>query len=127
MKTVKFVAYLFYRYYSRGRSKDIAYFSTLCALAMLIFVHFLQIVLAVKGFSYLHFNKDDGRGITYLKSALLFIPVVAALFFVIKERDLKAAEYAESKVKRGGWLLITYMILSIGLMFYLMAKVPQNG
>ena len=49
MKTIKFTAYLFYKYYSTGGTKSIPYFSTLCALAMIVILHVFQILVIFNG------------------------------------------------------------------------------
>jgi|SRR6186713_1350138 len=126
MKTLKFTAYLFYRYYSRGGTKDIAYFSTLCALALLIMLHFFQALLIFHGFSFLPFSRSDERVMTYLKSILISIPLFICLFFAVKKDDLKSAEYSDLKVRRGYYLLISYIVLSVAALFLIIIKFPQE-
>jgi ABC-type transport system involved in cytochrome c biogenesis permease subunit len=120
---LRFTAYLLFRYYSKGKNKEVAYFSTFCILSLMFFFHFLQAAMIFNFFSYLPSTKGDERIVRYLKTALMLVPIFAALFFLVKKSSLATAEYSESKVRRGYWFLILYAILSFALLVYLAAEV----
>ncbi len=115
---MKFIAYLFYRYYSKGATKDIAYFSTLCALVMLFAIHFFQLQLLV-GFKFLPTKSMNVRAENYLNIVGCLIPVFLLLQFLIKKSELKGMKYEPLTIKRGYLFLLTYIIASIGLLLFL--------
>jgi hypothetical protein len=118
MKILRFVAYLLYRYYSRTRVSD-AYFHTISALSVLVFLHSVQIFLLFTG--PLHVIGDESI-FDWLICMLLLIPIYTGLYFVLKKPDLKSAEYARWKIKWGYFLLILYAVLSFTLTIQMMVK-----
>jgi hypothetical protein len=112
MKTFRFVAYLFYRYYSTGPTKDIPYISTLCALTMLFGLHFFQIIALFDLKNLLpgnQFNRIQGYGIMAIYCTLILLLASR----LVKRSALEQAKYAEQKIKRGNLYLIVYIIVSI--------------
>ena len=75
MKTLKFVAYLFYRHYSTGATKDIPYFSTLCALVMLFGLHMFQILVITDQMGMLPIKSTNTRAANFFLIALFLVPV----------------------------------------------------
>lgn len=120
MKILKFVMYILYRYYSKGGTKSIPYFSALCAVVMLIYIHIFQaLILFDQLDTVLPMNKNDERGVKYLKLAVFLLPIFLIITFLVKPKDLKNARYEEGKIKRGGIYLIIYSIISFVLLFFL--------
>jgi len=112
MKTLRFVAYLFYRYYSTGPTKDIPYVSTLCALTMLFGLHFFQVIILFDKQNLLP-GDQYGKVQGYIVMAVYFTVILLLLTFLIRHSDLKNAKYAEHQIKRGNIYLIGYIIISI--------------
>lgn len=115
---MKFIAYLFYRYYATGPTKDIPYLSTLGAVFIMIFLHVMQLVVLL----YLLFDIDvlghsgeTNRLKKFLLGALFVIPCLFLLRIYIREKDLKKMKYDKDKIKRGNRFLIIYIILNIAL------------
>jgi hypothetical protein len=123
MKTLKFISYLLYRFYSRGGTKNIPYFSAVCALVLFTSMHILQLLVFFDCHALLHGIGNDTRPLRYLKIILLSSPVFLLFFYLIKENDLKNAEYPEKKVKLGAFLLVSYVIFSFALFLYLLTNV----
>jgi hypothetical protein len=119
MKTLKFVAYLFYRYYSTGATKDIPYFSTLCALVMLFGLHMFQILVVIDQMGMLPTKSTNTRGANFFLIALFLIPIFLLMALLVKREDLKQIYYEEKKIKRGYLFLILYTVLSIALLITL--------
>lgn len=120
MKTLKFVMFILYRYYSKGGTRDIPYFSSLCAIVLLIYLHIFQVLILLdKVDEVLPMKSDDERGIKYFKLAVFLLPVFLVVAFLVKPRDLKDMQYDEQKVKWGGIYLILYAISSFTLLFVL--------
>ena len=121
---MRFIAYLFYRYYSTGATKDISYFSTLCALVMLLGLHFFQILILLNGINFI--QNANSRTENYFIIALGLIPVFLLLSFLIKESQLKKMKYDRLKIKKGNIFLILYIIASVALLIVLiLAKKGQ--
>lgn len=121
MKTLKFISYLFYRYYSKGGTKYVPYFSTLCAIAMIILLHIFQLLVIFNGMNLFPSGATPGsaRLIRYLEMGLLLVPLFLLLSVLIKKRELQSLQYDESKIKQGSIYLISYIVLSVALLVFL--------
>lgn len=118
MKIIKFVAYLFYRYYLKGPRREIPYFSTLSALTLLLYIHICQILVLFDWTNILPKAKKT-EPIGWVAMALFMLPIFLLVRLVIKEGDLKKIEYSPKKIKRGNILLIGYCVLSVTLLILL--------
>lgn len=120
MKTIKFIGYLFYRYYSTGATKDIPYFSTLCALVMLVGLHVFQLLLIFSKFHWLDFiNSNESRAKKFLLIGMCLIPLFVIASVLFKKSDVKELNYDENKIKQGYTFLIIYIIMSMALLILL--------
>ena len=113
MKLLRFVMFLFYRYYSTGGTYRIPYFSALSATGFLIFLHIFEILIIINKVNWLPMKETDNKVVEYGKVALCLLPIFILIAFLVKEKNLKQLEYDEDKIKRGGRNLIVYVILSI--------------
>lgn len=120
MRLLKFTMYLFYRYYAKGARQSIPYFSALCAVVLLIYIHIFQLLIIFDSVNLLPMRKDDLRIVKYGKVALFLLPIFFLVAYLIKPRDLRKAVYDEEKVRKGGIYLVVYIIFSILLLFVLM-------
>lgn len=113
MKTILFVAFLFYRHYSTGGTRRIPYFSTLCALAMIFYIHLVQILIIIDRFdNIIPDDVNESRPTRYLKMGLFFIPIFLVLAYLIKKKELERLTYDKFKIKKGYVFLISYIVLS---------------
>jgi len=119
MKTVKFIAYLFYRYYSTGTTRQIAYFSTLCALVMLMYIHLAQVLIILNGMDLIPTDGSQAKIGNWVKMAVFLIPFFLLFFFLIKENALKEVSYNKQKIKQGYIFLIVYIVVSFTVMILL--------
>lgn len=130
MKLLKFTMFLFYRYYSKGRSKGSAYFSALCAVVLLIYMHVFQILIVLdKVDEIIPLKKDDDPDIKDLKMGLFLLPFFLIVRYLVKPKDLRVAKYDEDKVRRSGIYLVIYCILSFVLLFalaYVFARIKRK-
>ena len=121
MKLLKFVMFLFYKYYSKGGTHRIPYFSALCATVFLIYVHIFQILILInKVDEVLPMDKGDAQFIKYIKLAAFLLPIFFVIGYLVKERDLKVAEYDEIAIKKGQIYLVLYIIVSVLALILLM-------
>lgn len=120
MKTIKFVAYLFYRYYSSsGPRKDIPYFSTLGALALLFYIHVVQLLILLNMMNIIPVQNDDTRVAKFFKIALFLLPIFLLFLAFIRKSELQSLQYDEQKVKRGYIYLVIYIVFSFSFMIFL--------
>jgi hypothetical protein len=116
MKTLKFVAYLFYRYYSIGPRARIPYFSTLCSLVLLLYIHLTQVLLIFNATSVVPVDGSQAKIGNWLKMALFLLPFFLFVRLLVKQEELKKLSYNENKVKRGYIFLIIYIVASFTIM-----------
>lgn len=120
MKNLKFVMYLFYKYYNQGGTKRIPYFSALCAVVFLIYIHLFQLLILLDKVNLLPLNKDDTRIVKYVKIALVFLPIFAIVNYLVKPSELKQLNYDNQTIKNGNLKLVLYIVLNVILLFALM-------
>lgn len=113
MKTVRFIAYLFYRYYSTGASKQIPYFSTITALVALLLLHVLQILILLNGTGLIPTSSKNSRIENFFIIALCIMPFYFIMFLFIKKSELQNMHYDITRIRKGNKLLILYIIISI--------------
>jgi hypothetical protein len=124
MKPIRFAAFLFYRYYSGGRRPDSTpYFSTMCAMTFLVFLHLLQILILFGKLSLIPLNASDGKGIKRVVILFIMLPIYLLMTQLVKKKrlDKMKEEYSYSWDKIFNWnvWLIVYIILSFSLIFIL--------
>lgn len=119
MKTIKFTAYLFYRYYSKGPRARIPYFSTICALSMLGFLHLFQLLLIFDSVPIIPINSSDDKLTKRFIMLFVFIPLYLIMTRVFKKTDIEPLKEKYDKdwdrVFKGNVWLVVYIILSMGL------------
>ncbi|HYF33453.1 MAG TPA: hypothetical protein VD993_20150 [Chitinophagaceae bacterium] len=126
MKTIRFAAFLFYRYYSEGRRPDSApFFRTLLSMTLLGFIHLMQVLIIFDKVDLIPISSSDGKGTKRFIIFLVMLPIYVLLQLLIKKTDLEALKerYANhwDKVFNGNVWLIVYMILSFSSIFILAA------
>ncbi len=124
MKTIKFAAFLFYRYYSGGRRPDSApFFSTMLSMTLLGFMHLIQVLIIFDKMDLISISPTDSKGTKRFIIFLVMLPIYLLLNLLIKKKDLEEVkernEYNWDKVFNGNVWLIVYMILSFALIFVL--------
>ena len=121
MKTIKFIAYLFYRYYSStsGFAKDIPYAATLGALVLLAYLHIFQIFAILNKTNLIPTDGSQFKVSNYFIMALFMLPILTFFFVIIKKQDLQQLQYNNEKIKRGYFYLIVYIILSFSFLMLL--------
>jgi hypothetical protein len=123
MKTIKFVGYLFYRYYSKGPRAGIPYFSTMGSMTLLGFMHLMQILILLNKVDLIQRNSTDD-GLT--KRIIIFfvmLPIYFLMTRLFKKSDIEPLKEKYDKhwdkVFSGNVWLIIYCILSFTLIIVL--------
>ncbi|WP_430898089.1 MULTISPECIES: hypothetical protein [unclassified Paraflavitalea] len=119
MKILRFVTFLFNRYYKTGGKRNVAYFSALCAVVFLIYLHIFQFLIILDKVSLLPLRNNDPRIVKYLKLFLLSIPVYFLLSYLVKEGDLKALKYDSEKIKKWQIFICIYLFANLLVLFLL--------
>ena len=94
--------FLFYRYYSTGGTYRIPYFSALSATVFLIYLHVFQVLIILDRVSWLPMYPSDTKIVKYGKLALFLLPIFLIIAVLVKENDLRGADYDEGEIRRGG-------------------------
>ena len=127
MKTIKFAAFLFYRYYSKGATNSIPYFSTIGAMAMLLYMHLFQILILTKQVeTFIPIKPTDDKPTKYLIMFFIMAPLFFLLTLTIKKEELKTLEYSQDKIRTGNIRLVSYITLTTIVLFTLMFLVPKG-
>ena len=112
--------YILYRYYSRGGKEQTPYFSVLCAVVFLIYIHLFQLLIVFDIMDWLPFAKTDTKDEKFLKMALVMLPIFLMVFLLVRPSELRALRYDPETTRKGGVRLVIYGILNIILLFVLM-------
>ncbi|MGB8190338.1 MAG: hypothetical protein WCF67_00405 [Chitinophagaceae bacterium] len=89
MKALRYIAYLFYSYYSKGPRRAIAYFSAIMAITFMAWIHILIAVLLLYGKKYFFPGDKHLADKNYLKILLLLLPLAVVFYLSIKEKRLQ--------------------------------------
>jgi hypothetical protein len=120
MKLLKFVMFLFYKYYTKGGTHRIPYFSTLVAVAFILYIHFFQVLIIFDFVDLLPMKQNDDKIIKYFKFAAFFLPIMFFISLIVKEKDIRGANYNDDRIQRGGKRLILYLVSSFLFLLILM-------
>ncbi len=123
MKTIKFIGYLFYRYYSKGSRANIPYFSALCSMTLLGFFHLMQLLIVLDRVDLIPTEKTNNIWIKRLIMFLTMLPIYLIMTRLFKKEDIaplkEKYDYNWDKVFSGNVWLIVYSITSFALVFVL--------
>lgn len=123
MKIIKFVGYLFYRYYSNGPRANIPYFNTTAAMTFLGYMHLMQILILLDKIDLIPIDSSDGKTKKYFIFLLVMLPIYFVMILLFKKSDIKPLkekyEYNWDKVFKGNVWLVIYIIVSFTLIFIL--------
>jgi len=122
-RKLAFIVYLFYKYYSKGATKSIAYESAIMATSFLIFLNLaaLTICFSLHKEVYTIINSENGY-IKLLKGTIILIPQIVALVFVFRKSYIIGLKFEKSTVILGNRILLGYFIFSFLLVALLAIK-----
>lgn len=116
IRLIRFVLFLFYKYYKIGPQAEIAYYSSVLSFLALIFMNTVALLgfLDVGLHNILPYEITDEKWMQYLKVTIFIIfpgYFIISLFF--KKETIKNLEYDEAKIALGKILLPIYVVASI--------------
>jgi len=127
MKTIKFAAYLLYKYYSTGYTKDIPYFTTLSGLAMMALLHLFQIAILTNQVDTIFpFDSSDNIFKKYFLMGVVLLPIFLLLRLIVKESELRQMTFSKKKIKRGYFFLVGYFVLTMASLMLLIIFFPRG-
>jgi hypothetical protein len=119
MNTIKFIGYLFYRYYTKPPKATIPYFRTLCSLSLLAFMHLMQILILINKTDLIPIKSSDDKLTKRIIMFFVFIPIYLLMTRLFKKTDIEPLKEKydnnSDKVYSGNVCLIIYIILSMVL------------
>jgi len=123
-RLIEFVIFLFYKYYDKGSTKAIAYQSALIGTSLLAFMNLFALLIALKVDINALFPiiESSGRLIKYISSIILWLPFYLFFRFLFKEDVFVGKEVVKSKMNRGYFALVTYIIFSFIVLVVVIQK-----
>jgi hypothetical protein len=123
MKTIKFVGYLLHRYYSKGSRANIAYFSTMCTMTFLGFMHLMQMLILLDKSDFIPINFNDNKLAKRIIIFFTMLPIYFLMTRLIKKSDIEPLKekynYNWDKVFSANIFLVIYVALSFTLIIVL--------
>ena len=116
IRLIKFVLFLFYKYYKVGPKADIAYLSTITSFLTLLFLNMVALlgVLNIGIHNIIPYEASDEKWMQYLKIAVyMFLPSYFIISLFFKKETIKNLEYDDAKIALGKILLPIYVVASI--------------
>ena len=114
MKLIRFVMFLIYNYYKKGKYENAPYFHMLCSIS------FLAIINIGTFFCFLregHLLFDGSRGFFILKFLISFLFFIISFNLIGKKKLIEGLNFSFEKIQKGQTFLLVYIVLSIVLLF----------
>lgn len=89
MKSLRYITYLFYSYYSKGARRNVAYLSSILGVTFLFYITIMLVIVFFNLDSYIPISLDESKGTRYLKIALFMSPIFFFLYFGVKEKRIE--------------------------------------
>jgi len=111
-----------YYYYSYGATSNVAYFKTLSVLVLAIFLHFMQLRIALLKYTNIKVDlpfTETNRYTQYLIMFLLMVPIYLLLRKLLPEQSLKEHNLSKQKLIQGRNVFFLYALSSLLLLIVL--------
>ncbi|MGE7775083.1 hypothetical protein ACQKLP_10185 [Chitinophaga sp. NPDC101104] len=102
MKLLRFVMFILYQYYSKGRYRGAAYFDALILVSLMIMMHLFQLLIVI----------DKMRPFPTAEVLFVLLPAILVVFLLAPPAEIKKLHYSVKEVRMGGIWLIVYGVLS---------------
>lgn len=116
VRLIRFVLFLFYKYYSVGPKSQIAFFSAITSFLCILLMNITTILglLGVGINQIIPFKFTDPSWRQYLNLALFIsLPSCLLMYLFFKEDKIKNLKYDQAIIDLGNILLVVYIIGSI--------------
>ena len=112
--------FLFYKYYDKGSTKDIAFEKSIASLILVLFLNIFSLLII---FNVLERHPDNSNGtlmsIKYLIGFAIFIPIFFILKIFFKKEDVLNIEMDKPTMRKGYFIIVTYIILSMLMLTFI--------
>ena len=106
--------FLFYKYYDKGSTKSIAYFSALTAFIKVLFLNVYTILIYFNIYDkYLTFSYGTSKWQKYLWATIFLLPFYFGLNLFLKKEDVLKIEMDKSTMRKGYFIIVAYILLSM--------------
>lgn len=124
MKTLKFAAYLFYRYYSGGKRPDSTpHFRTVLSLTLIGFIHLFQLLIIVNKVNLIPISQGDAKIYKRWVMFCIMLPIAILVALLVPKKELVGLQnvYQDKPevVRKGNRNLILYIVVNFFLIFIL--------
>jgi hypothetical protein len=89
MKTLRYITYLFYSYYSKGARRNAAYLSSVLSVTFLFYITIMVFAVFFNLDNYIPISLNESKGSRYLKLALFMSPIFFFIYFGVKEKKIE--------------------------------------
>lgn len=119
MKKIKtaleYIVAVFYRYYSKGPTKDIAYLSSTTAVAfLLMLMTFLLIVVSrVDTDSITPIVSNKGKIVGLITSFITFLPYYFLVKLSVNKSNVKSYKLSKAKYRRSLYLIFLFLAIIV--------------
>lgn len=116
IKLIRFVLFLFYKYYSVGPKAEIAFFSAVTSFLCILFLNVTTILglLGVGLHQIMPFKLTDATWKRYLNIAIFIsIPSYLIMYMFFKKKEIVNLKFDHAVIDLGNILLVVYVIASI--------------
>lgn len=119
---MKYIIYLFYRYYNKGGTIRIPYESAILAILMLIFVNIMSLMMMLAPKLTITLVSNHARIELFIYSSLGVIIGYFILSRLFPKREILEVNTIHKNFKLHGWMLALYCILSFVFLMFLIVK-----
>ena len=110
---MKYILYLFYKYYNKGSHKNIAYESAILALITVILFNIFLLLMLFDFMHLLNFLGQKNKYLQYIVFIVTFyIPGYLLFSNLISKRNIQNIELSLKYKKFHSWLLFMYLIVT---------------
>ena len=119
---MKYIVYLFYRYYNQGATMAIPYYCAVFAMLMLLFINiFSLMILLVPDMTKILFTNNT-RIELLIYSSISGVIGYLLLSKLIPKKEILEITNIPKNVKLHGWILFLYIIVSFIFLMFLFIK-----
>lgn len=121
---MRYIIYLFFKYYSKGATKQVPYLKSVSVFLLLLFINFFSIAVLI--------SPDIFRRFNFLSRIQLyfFFTIVFSIGYLIMKKlvpERAIREYETNKnIKLHGWLLFIYVSFSIIFLLYILIRLRDK-
>lgn len=127
MRIFRFTVFLFYRYYSTGKTSGIPIANTVFALSMLFILNFYSLLSLFNGTGFIPSADSTHRLETLFKTFIFISPVLLLFWFCVLRLKPENMQYDKKLIKKGQTYLVLYIVFSMALLVFISFYKHKNA